>query len=276
MLKDVGGGVKAKDVKDRVRQSQDTASGTQSKVNVTVSNAEGVALESSAFTSNTQPNETNDGTKPEGSIVCNDLSDFKPRSLSAIPLRWMMKEAIKSGGGILFDSERARSHRFTVPKNYGNVPHGFDDAQFYFGVEAEECGIARYRELDVQSPSYIASKASYGSLSIISSLMRFTHTKYVSSRLVYPHHIIPFYARTMQRRELTLARNFLCLLPRANFPLGTTPRRLSGTPLFHESVREREQLPNNPDAKLQAMSGEDRYKPLAEPLPDSKDRQYVE
>lgn len=156
-LEDVGGGAKPKDVKRRIPQSQDSAGGTQPKVNTPKSTAEGIVPKSVAFTSNAQPHETNDVTSQEG-YVGSDPSDFEPRSLSAIPLRWMMKEAIKSGGGILFDSERARRHRFAIPENHDNFPPDFDDTRFYLGAGAEAGGVAKHREPDVQSPHILLRK----------------------------------------------------------------------------------------------------------------------
>lgn len=100
-------------------------------------------------------------------------------------------------------------------------------------------------------------------------LMSFTRANHTPPRFVFARLI-----HCDEGERLTLDFKYAPL--RLNFPPGTIPRRLNGTPLFHESVWEREQLRNSPDAKLRGTSGEDRYRPLAEPLPEPKDRQYVE
>lgn len=192
-LEDVGGGTKPKAVKDRVPRSQDSAGGTQSKASAFNSNAEDIVSKSAASTSNAQPHETNGGTRPEDSVDDGDSSHLEPRRLSAIPLLWMMKEAIKSNGGILFGDENARRQRFTVPKNHDDFPLDFDDARFYFGAGAEAGGmdIAKHREPDVQCPSYIAWKAARTPLPVsrMLSLLSFTRIERIHPRYVYAHHL---------------------------------------------------------------------------------------
>jgi hypothetical protein len=90
------------------------------------------------------------------------VSDFEGYSLSYIPLRWMIKEAIKAKVQILFDPEKLNQYFISAPTYEDNdiddfgepvSPFGHDnDAIYYTGTEGNTSFAAELRRDDVKAP----------------------------------------------------------------------------------------------------------------------------
>ncbi|KAF8323257.1 hypothetical protein DL93DRAFT_2070873, partial [Clavulina sp. PMI_390] len=82
-----------------------------------------------------------------GDVGGGPTPDFYSFSLANITLRWMMKEACKSGSGILFDPEKIERYDFRLPNEDESWSDPDADTKFY----------RESREDDVKSASHISS-----------------------------------------------------------------------------------------------------------------------
>lgn len=83
-----------------------------------------------------------------------------------------MKEAIKSGTQILFDSDKVQRYGFIIPEDTTSAGAEDDDAKFYLGTNGENERIPDHRRFDVAAPSHIALYSSWWPLELLPVLER--------------------------------------------------------------------------------------------------------
>lgn len=80
----------------------------------------------------------------------------RPHALSYIPLRWMIKEALKSSVPILFKPSELAHYGLTLPPTdpVTGQAQGHPDARYYVGTEGRLENISTTREGDVMAPRH--------------------------------------------------------------------------------------------------------------------------